>query len=215
MSKFNCKIGKRYKKDYFQWSKFKDNFSLGSGRKWGKVLSDIFDLRKNVIRFLIFCMLFGGYWYWRGKQSNPIEFKITYEEPIELKIPQGIKRLYKPKNSVNWYWIDKKGKKIAVKGRDIEELNKILKPYGVEIEPYIIGGIGIGSKKTDMEFGGGTYFLKYYLWRLGVHATNKGFYAGVGYRLNQLGLDNTSLNVSSGQGWDGSDRMLLAITLNF
>ncbi|RLG10718.1 hypothetical protein DRN73_07165 [Candidatus Pacearchaeota archaeon] len=214
---FNASIGRKFKstgEEVFEWKRFFSGFfALLDPIKWAKTLVTLFNIRNLIVFGIIFSVVF-GYGYWKGQQGKPVKVNLNYSEAVEIKVPHSNLRLYKPKNSNQLYWIDKDGNKTYVKVEDLPALQKALKPYGIIFKPYFIGGIGTG-KKNGFEGGVGTYFVKYYLWRLGSHITNKGIYLGVGYKLSGLGLKNTALNLSYGKGWSGDSRLLFGFTVNF
>ena len=218
MTKYNASIGKTFTKsgkEVFTWRRFGSGFfGLLDPIGWAKDLIGLFNVRKLVLYGIVLLMV-AGYFYWQGKQDTPVKVNLGYEDAVEIQVPNSDLRLYKPKNSQDLYWIDKEGNKVHVKVADIPSLKRALKPYGIVFEPYAITGVGIGTEGIDMEAGGGFYFLKYYLTRLGFHLTNRGAYLGVGYKLSGLGLNNTALNVSYGKGWLGDERLLFAVTINF
>lgn len=218
MTKLNASIGNTYKKngqEVFTWHKFFYGFGgLLNPIGWAKDIVGIFNVRKLILYGIVLIMV-AGYFYWQGKQGKPVKVNLGYEEAVEIQVPNSDLRLYKPKNSQDLYWIDKDGNKTHVKVADIPSLKRALKPYGIVFEPYAIAGIGTGLSGTGIEGGGGFYFLKYYLSRLGFHLTNKGAYLGAGYKLSGLGLNNTALNVSYGRGYKGDTRLLFGITVNF
>ena len=217
MKKFNCSIGNKYDKrgnEVVNWGKFRYGFfGLFNPVLWLKDIFSIFNVRKLVL-YAIILISVGGYFYWQGRQSRPVKINLGYEEAVEIQVPKSNLRLYKPKNSQDLYWIDKKGNKTHVKLADIPSLQKKLRPYGIVFEPYMTGGVGIGET-VDKELGIGAHFYKFYLTRLGGHLTNRGVYLGAGYKLSGLGLNNTSLNVGYGQGWSGDKRMYFGLAINF
>lgn len=202
-------------KEVFETKKFFSGFlGLLDPVGWAKDIVGIFNIRKLVVYGIVFALI-AGYFYYRGLQGKPVKVNLGYEEAIEIQVPNSDLRLYKPKNSQDLYWIDKEGNKIHVKVADIPTLKKALKPYGIVFEPYVTTGLGFGEKGTKSEVGGGFYFLKYYLARLGLQLTSKGAYASLGYKLSGLGLNNTCVNVGYGRGYSGDERIYFGLSINF
>ncbi|KKN82729.1 hypothetical protein LCGC14_0305530 [marine sediment metagenome] len=201
----NSSIGKTYKVDRFRWDKFKDNFSLGSGRKWGKVLSDIFDARKWVIRILIFLIAFGAYSYWQGRIQAPAQFNWDYEKEITLKVARGSVLLHKPANSAEAYWVSENGRKTKVKVGDIKEIKDLLKPIGFELKPIIVAGVGLGERGAGFEGGAGIRFLRFFKQRAEAFITNRGIYLGTSYQFT----DHSGVGLAAGRGFAGDSRMML------
>lgn len=207
----NSSIGKRYKKDSFKWKKFIDNFSLGNGRKWGKALSDIVDLRRWVIRIIIFLILFGGYFYYQGRIQAPVKFNFDYATELTLKIPRGSIIMHKPANSSTAYWINESGKRTEVKVKDIPELKELLKPIGFEVTPIGVVGVGIGGNGSGFEGGAGIRFLRVFKLRAETFLTNKGIYIGASYQITS----NSGVGIAPGKGFKGDNRIMLYWVVKF
>ena len=212
----NASIGKVFNKEgkeVFNWKKFLEGFFSFDVVQWAKDFISVFNIRKLIFYILILGTIYGVAYY-RGQQGKPITIKLNNTEAIEIQVPNSDLRLYKPKDSSDLYWIDKDGNKTHVKVADIPALKRALAPFGIVFEPYAIGGIGIG-KKVGGEGGVGFHWLKYYRWRISNSLTNRGIYIGTSYKLTGLGLDNTAINLSYGKGWDGDNRYLIGIAIEF
>ncbi len=199
-------IYKGTKKEKFNPKKLKKIFILTDAVEWIKSIKEILDLRKMIIYLTIAGLVYGYGWY-KGRLGKPVQFNLDYEKEFMLKIDGHY--LHKPKNSKQLEIIDKNGKKIKdVTIADIPELQKKLKPVGFELKPIGVLGMGVGESENSFEGGAGVSFLRYWSWRLETFLTNKGIYLGTSYKLNRLNLNNSSIGVGAGKGFQGDNRVI-------
>jgi len=194
------KIGER-----FSWIKFfAGMLHIFDPVLWAKDFASIFNLRKIIIYLTVaFIILSVG--YYKGKTEKPINVDLGKEVKI-----------YIDKNEVlhitkdgEMFVEDKEGNvKKQVKVKDLPELQKKLKPFGLVIEPIFVSGMGydVQKGKFDSEVGAGISFLKWFRWRLEAFLTNKAGYVGMSYRIKKDG--NAHVGIGVGKGYNGDDRVI-------
>jgi len=201
-TRFNCTVGKSYKKgkEAFSWTKFKKIFDLGDRVEWIKSIKEIIDLRKLLvyISIVLICM---GYSYWKGQQGKPINWKFNHKERIHLIIPEDARTFDKPANSSIAYWIDKKGNKTIVTVKDSKYISEKLKPYGFELEPFFSYGMAVGETKVKQDVGVGITWLRYNKFRIANWLSNNGLWIGLDYSVTK----NFGILGGVGKGWAGDN----------
>jgi hypothetical protein len=203
--------------EQFDKEKFKTGFAqLNDKVKWAKDFVDEFNLRKLIIRlgtiFLIASIIYGVGVY-RGRLGKPINVDLNYEKEFSLQLDG--QTLHKPKNSNQLELLDKNGNRIKViSAGDVAELQKKLSPFGFQLKPIFVAGMGIGNKGIEGEAGAGVSWLRYFQWRIDSFLTQKGIYPiGVSYKLKKL--DNTAIGMAVGKGYRGDNRILGYFRMNF
>ena len=185
----------------FNKKEFFAGLNLFRGDLWGK--SIIFMIRHFIVFGLIFSAIAGTFYY-RGRMGKPIHVNLNYEKSFTLSLNGTT--LYKPKNSSQLELLDKDGKKIKdITVKDIPELRKALRPYGMDIQPIFTVGYGTGERHSGQEIGVGYQLLRYFKWHVTGFATNRGVYGGVDYRFS----DNSGVLGAIGKGYKGDDRVYL------
>lgn len=173
---------------------------------WIKDIVSIINLRKIIIYALIIGSVF-AYGYVKGIRNKPVHFNMEGKEAtISLNehmlhiLPDGSAQVE-----------DKDGKvlkTIAVK--DIPELEKALKPMGLQIKPMGVIGAGAGIDGAGFEGGVGVSWFKFYLVNIDSFITNRGIYPlGASYKLHKLNMDNSSIGIAAGKGYEGDTRGIL------
>jgi len=203
--RFNCTVGKSYKKDKgaFSFKKFKDNFTITKeeGKKWGKTLGWWINWRNWVVIGIIIAAAV-AYGYSRGQGDTPITVNLDYNKEFKMKLDGHY--LVKPKNSQNIRIEDEEGNIIKdIKAKDFPLLAKKLKPVGFILEPIGVIGYGAGTK-SGMEYGAGVSFIKYWKWKLDGFLTQRGVYLGTSYQIT----DNTGVGLGVGKGYTGDNRII-------
>jgi hypothetical protein len=181
---------------------------------WAKDIVSIFNLRKLIIIGVIIGLIYGYGWYKGHQGVQPILDWHGKEEMVSLNdhylhiLKDGTMEIL---NS------DKKTvlKKLTVK--DFENLKKNSRPYGLILEPVVVGGFGISNAGAGIEGGVGVRYAKFFKWVADICLTNAGFYPfGISYKLT----DNTALGLSVGTGFKKGERgfferWLLKMTIKF
>jgi len=194
----------------FNAEKLKEGLvALGSGRLWGKTLAQEFSLRTWIVRLAIVGILFGviyGYGWYKGRMGAPVTFdmrgkeaKIQLNEHFLHILSDGTAQVEDRDGTVL--------KKIKV--QDIPELRKALKPFGIDIHPFVTVGGGVGANSTSgalnasIEGGAGLELLKWFKWHYNVFITNKAAYpVGISYRIT----DNFDILGGIGMEYGGGQR---------
>ena len=215
--KTNCSIGDKYKKngdEVFQWKKLRKIFYLGSGVEWIKSIKEIIDLRKLII-YLIIGLSIWGYAYYHGQRGKPIKVDVGYGKETYIKL------------NGEFLHIDKKGKVFVedsegnvlktISVKDIPELKRKLKPYGLQLKPIFVAGLGLGEGTgAEGEAGAGISFFRYWKGRVEAFVTNRGAYLGTSYKLDGLSLENSSIGIGVGKGWrKGENRAIVYWRVKF
>lgn len=194
----------------FIWSKFKKIFSIASGGEWAKSIKEIIDIRKFIIYSVIISSIFAYGWY-RGIQNTPVKVNIGYGQEAKIELTEG-NYLHIDKDGTVRYR-DKSGniiKKISVK--DIPGLRKKLAPIGLQFEPIVVVGAGMGADGASGEGGVGISWLRYWKWKVDSFLTNKGLYPlGTSYSIT----NNSGIGLGIGKGWKGDNRILIYYRLKF
>jgi hypothetical protein len=183
---------------------------------WAKEFSWIFNLRKLIIVGVILGVIFGYGWY-KGKTEHPATINLDYGKEI-------IAPLNKEHNL--WLHITKDGSvhvqdnqndKIAhnsyvIKVKDIPELAKELRPYGLDLEPFVTAGGSVGTTPAQVEAGIGIQLAHWYKMNFSPFITNVGLYPlGLGYRITE----NSDILLGYGIGYSGDTRYYLGMKFKF
>lgn len=113
---------------------------------------------------------------------------------------------------------DKEGNKIKqLSVKDIPYLKRKLSPFGLQLEPILVGGYGISDfGESSPEIGAGVSWLRYYKFRLDSFLTQKGVYPlGVSYKLSGLGMENSAVGLAIGKGYSGDNRAIVYFRVGF
>ena len=217
--KTNSSIGRKYKltevkeREFFSVSKFVSGmFGLFSPSDWGKDLASLFNIRKLLIFALIIGAIF-GYGYWQGKINQNLlidigEYKDSYIKLLDDNV------LHIDENGTVTIE-DADGNVLKrLKSKDLDALKKQLKPFGFELSPIGVIGIG-GSTDGSIDGEGGIGIRWFRAWRINFESflTNKGIYPlGISYKLDGIGLKNSSFGIGAGTSYDNflQDKRLLA-----
>ncbi|MFH0806095.1 MAG: hypothetical protein V1901_04420 [Patescibacteria group bacterium] len=179
-------------------------FSVVRSDLWGKTLNQELSIRTWMIRLAIVTVVIGtiyGYGVWKGKKSQPMNFRFNYEERISFEIPEDAKIFDKPANSAIAYWVKKDGTKQVVKVGDGEYISKKMKPYGFILQPYASLGVAMTNKGMKQDLGLGVNLIKYYKWLGGAWLSNNGIWTGVDYKIT----NNFALGGGVGKGYKGDN----------
>jgi hypothetical protein len=187
-------------------------FNIKSPVLWLKDLCGLINLRKILVALLILGCFY-GWGYVRGIKNKPVLFDLRGKEAtIKLNehalhiLPNGTAQV-----------IDKNGKILkTITVKDIPELEKALRPVGVQMIPFALAGYGMAKGASGMEYGMGVSWFK--LWRANLDSmlTQKAFYPlGISYKLDQIHLPNSAIGLAGGIGYDGDKRALLYFKMNF
>ena len=192
-------------KERFSWLKFiVGMLHVFDPVLWAKDFASIFNLRKITI-YLTVAFIIMSVGYYKGKTDKPVHLDLKRDVKIYLDKDQV---LHITKDG-HMLIEDEQGKvKKEVRVKDIPELQKKLKPYGLQIEPIFVNGMGynIQKGKFEAEAGAGISFLKWFRWKLDTFLTNKGAYIGASYRIKEKG--NAHIGVGIGKGYKGDDRVI-------
>jgi hypothetical protein len=187
-------------------------FNIKSPVLWLKDLCGLINLRKIIVAILVIGCFY-GWGYVRGIKNKPVLFDLRGKEAtIKLNehslhiLPNGTAQV-----------VDKSGKILkTITVKDIPELEKALRPVGVQMIPFALAGYGIAQGTSGMEYGMGISWFK--LWRANIDSmlTQKAVYPlGISYKLDQLHLPNSAVGLAGGIGYDGDKRALLYFKMNF
>jgi len=170
---------------------------------WMKDIASIFNLRKLIIVGVIIGVIYGFGWY-KGKQGvQPILDWHGKEEWVSLN--DHYLHILKD-GTMEVVASDKKTilKKITVK--DLDNLKKNLKPYGLILEPIVVAGGSMGESGAGFEAGAGISWFKWYKTKLDAFVTSKGLYP---LALSYSITDNSGIGLGAGMGWKGDKRVIL------
>jgi hypothetical protein len=216
MSEFNSYIGKQYKKprEYFSLRKFIMGFFGFTPVAWAKDFISILNVRKLIIYAIIIGSIF-GYGYIRGHGNTPVKIDIGYDNEAIIELtPESQLHIYRD----GTVWLeDRQGNKLKqVSVKDIKGLKDKLAPIGFQLDPIAVVGAGISDYgESGIEAGAGVSIFRVWQYNLDAFITNHGYYGGVSYSLKQLNMDNTTVGIGVGKGWDGDNRGILYFRLKF
>lgn len=161
---------------------------------WAKDIQSIFNLRKLAIVGVIISVVYGVGWF-MGIRNKPVLVNLEGKEAT-IKLNEHFLKIDKIGNT---YVVDKEGKILkTIKVKDIPELEKALRPYGIDIKYFICTGGSIGNK-GKWEAGAGIQTLKYYKWNINHFITSAGAYPiGLGYKIT----DNFDMIAGAGLGYN-------------
>jgi hypothetical protein len=195
------------KGESFSIKKFVEGMTnVASPVGWAKDIQSIFNFRKLAIYTLVIGVIF-GYGYWKGLKEKPVHFNLQGKEAT-ICLNEHFLKIEKDGTAKV---IDKQGRVLKViKVTDIPELEKALKPIGVDVKLIGVVGVGVGDK-IKQEAGAGLSFFKYYDWRASAVLTNAGAYVGVDYDLGKKikAMPNSFVGAKYGKGYKGDDRILI------
>jgi len=209
-NKFNCSVGKSYKyNEKVSGKKFLSGMvNLFNPVLWLKDIFSLFNVRKLIIYLLIVAGIFAYGWY-KGQQGKPAMLDIGYGNEAYIKL-NGEQLHIKPNGTV--FVEDEKGnviKQVCVK--DIPSLRRKLAPFGLKLEPFVLGGGGIGKEGAGVEGGVGVSFLRFWKMNLDAFLTNRGAYLGTSYKIT----DSSGAGIGVGKGWEGDDRVIVYYKFKF
>ena len=191
-------------------AKFLDGMvNLVDAKKWGHDLSSIFNIRKLLVYVFIIGMIF-GYGYWRGQSGKPVNFNLSYDKAFSLQLDGQV--LHKPKNSNQLQIRDNNGKIIKIiSAKDIPELQKKLRPYGFQFQPYFSYGVAIKTDEFNQDVGVGVSWFRYFKFSIGNWISNNGIWFGLNYRLT----NNCHVGTGVGKGYDANNLLGFRIKFDF
>ena len=199
--------GQTITQEPFSLTKFVNGMTtLKSGTSWAKDIHDIFNLRKLIIIGIIIGCIFGYGWY-KGHTNQPVQLVIDEAVEFTIPVPHSDLALYKAKHSTELLWINTvTGATIGkVNVKDIPVLAKKLRPYGIDLRPFVTAGGSLGQTGTKAEAGLGMQWFKYFKWHLDSFLTNVGIYPlGVSYSIT----DNFDILAGAGIGYKGGDKRI-------
>ncbi len=189
----------------FDYAKFLHGmFKVFDPVLWAKDFAHLFNIRKITIYLTVVSIVL-SIGYWKGRTDKPVQLPLDRDVNIFLNNDE----ILHITQEGAMYVEDTKGNvKKAIKVKDIPELKKKLKPFGLILEPVFVAGIGYDTTESEFnkEIGTGVSFLKWYKWRSEAFLTNKGGYVGVSYRIRPKG--NAHVGMAIGKGYDGDDRVM-------
>ena len=207
-TRFNCTVGKSYKKgkEAFSWTKFKKIFDLGNGVEWIKSCKEILDLRK----LTIYCIVLGaiyGYAYFQGRLNAPVQVNMSYDKEWIMNI--NGEEIYKPKFSNDVFIRDSKTKEVLkqIRAKDMGLLRKKLKPISFQLKPIFVAGGGVGEEGLTGELGAGISWIRMWRNEIDTFLTNRGIYLGTSYKLKAL--ENSAIGIGIGKGFKKLDNRLI------
>jgi hypothetical protein len=150
--------------------------------------------------------------YFRGKITLPIQV-VGVGGLVGKFIPIDHGFLtFTDKGEVHIVDADKKTILKVIKAKDLPELRKAMKPFGLQFEPIAVLGAGIGKSGTGFEGGVGVSWLKYFKWNMDSFLTNRAVYPlGVSYKITP----NSGVGLGGGLGYKGDQRAIIYYKLKF
>ena len=203
--KNNVKILLKDKIERFNYTKFYSGLlDIYNPVLWAKDICQLFNIRKLILYGIIIGAVF-GYGYYKGIKNKPINLNLGYGKEARIKLNGTYLHIYKD-GSV--YVEDTKGTKLKqIKVKDVPELKRLLKPYGLQLKPIIVCGYS-----GDFEIGAGFSWLKWYNWRLDSFLTNHAIYPlGASYSITE----NSGVGLGAGIGYKGDKRVIIYYRWNF
>jgi len=181
---------------------------VNSGVLWAKDFASIFNLRKLIIVGVILGIVFGWGWY-QGHTGKPVHLNLQGKE-VTIKLNEHFLKIEKNGDTKV---LDKNGKVIKViKVKDIPELAKALRPYGLEVLPFFTAGGSVGTSQATTEVGLGVQLAHFYKMNYSPFITTAGVYPiGLGYNLTE----NSDLLLGYGIGYSGDTRYYGGIKFKF
>ena len=197
-------------KEKFCWEKLWNGIvSLRNPTLWAKEFSWIFNLRKLVIVGVIIGVIYGVGWYQGQLGKRPVLDWHGKEEFVRLN--EHYLHILKD-GSMEVVDSDKKTVLKTIKVKDLENLRKVLRPYGLDIRMFVTAGGSLGTSGRKGEAGLGLQYFKWFNWHLNAFATSVGLYpVGVSYKLT----DNFGILTGYGYGYKGDQRVYIGGKWNF
>ena len=198
--KLNSSIGKRYKKNIepISGKKFVEGmFGLNNPVGWVKDIVSLFNLRKLIIYAMALGIFFGWGWY-KGRLEADVHFDLRGKQAT-IQLNEHFLKIEKDGTAKV---VDKEGNVLkTIKVKDIPELRRALRPFGLQLKPFVTAGGSISAIDTGFEAGAGVDFFKWYKSNLNAFLTNKGIYLGLGYQIT----DNFDILLGTGKGYTAGD----------
>ena len=175
---------------------------VNNGVLWAKDIASIFNLRKLIIVGVIIGLVF-GYGYYKGLMGKPVSLNLQGKEAT-IKLNDHYLKIDK---DGSMHVIDKDGKVLKdIKVKDIPELRKALRPYGLDMRPFVTAGGSLGTTGIKGEAGLGMQWLKWFKWHYDTFLTNVGIYPiGISYSIT----DNFDILAGGGYGYKGDQRLYI------
>lgn len=176
---------------------------------------------KTVLVLALIAGVIYGIGYYRGKK------KAVNQVPVEIKLGYGKEATIQlNKEGTMFLDIDKDGSvhvqdnpddKLAknlyvIRTKDVPALWEKLKPYGVDLKPFLAAGGSVGQTGAKAEVGVGMQWYKFYNANINSFITTVGLYpVGLGYKLTE----NIDALLGGGFGYKGDQRVFLGIKAKF
>lgn len=180
---------------------------------WAKIKYDLQPVKilTGSIRTILLCVAIAGavygYGYWRGRVNAPVNLNLEGKSAT-IKLNDHFLNI---ESDGSMHIQDKNGKVLkTIKVRDIPELQRALKPFGLVVKPIMVMGAGVG-KDIKYEAGAGLQIFKYYKWYINAFLTNGGAYVGPSYRIT----DNFDAIAGIGKGYKMDTRVFLGGKFRF
>lgn len=171
---------------------------------WAKDLVGLFSVRKLIIYVVIITGIF-IYGYSVGNQNVPVKVDLGYGREAIVNIGNGEYLHIKSNGEV--VVIDNANPLKArvlrvIKVKDLGALQGKLSAISFQFRPIAVVGYGMGLKGDGgIETGVGINFFRYWHGSIEAFLTQKGVYVGTSYRLDRLSLNNTSIGIAVGKGY--------------
>lgn len=191
----------------FSATKLVQGFTLLNPVAWAKRLVSAF--WNFVIYGVIIAVIF-TYGYTVGNKGKPVSVNLGYGREAIVKI-SNTEYMHITKSGevhIQDNADDKKAKTIRVLTvKDIGTLQSKLSPIGFQLRPVAVVGYGLGIGQDGgieggIETGAGISFFRYWQGSVEAFLTQKGVYVGTSYRLDRLHLENTSVGIAIGKGYN-------------
>lgn len=202
LKKKRTDLAKNTQNESFSWQKLrKGMFSILNPVEWVKTLREIGIL--DVRKWLIYAIIIGGlygYGYFKGVRNKPIHFNLE-GKTATIALNEHYLKIERDGTAKV---IDKEGNTLkTIKTGDIPELQRALKPIGLDIHPFFTSGYGVSiDGKSGAEAGIGTSIFKFYKVHIDTWLTNNGIYLGTDYKIT----DNFGIIGGAGKGFEGDNR---------
>lgn len=181
----------------FDLKKFARGFNILRPKVLAKWLTSI------VRTILILCIMVGsiyGVGYWRGIRNKPINIELSRGKEVYIKVDGHYLHITE---DALVYIEDMDGNRIKqISAKDIKGLQEQLRPYGFQLDPILVGGVGYGLDGIDGEVGIGVNWFRAWKIQVDTFLTQKGIYPiGISYSLKDLRLKNSSTGIAAGTGY--------------
>jgi hypothetical protein len=155
---------------------------------------------KKIALYVIIGLVIYGVAYFHGRLNKPVHVNLGGQEAHLTINKDEILHILKSGEVI---LEDANGNKLhTIKVNDIKELKTALKPFGLELKPFVTVGGSIGvMKQIQPEAGIGTDFFKIYKTNLAIWGTQYGIYFGGDYYIT----NNSGIIAGVGHGYKNVD----------